>query len=78
MFPKGNNADYLSVYLDVADSGELPYQWSRYASFKLVVRSQFDAKWHTIKGGLEGPSAIAALGVLEVCVAFVDIQSVNS
>jgi len=41
-FPKGNNADHLSLYLDVADASEQPFHWSRYASFTLVVTSQFD------------------------------------
>lgn len=42
LFPKGNNADYLSVYLDVADAGELPANWNRYANFKLIVVSALD------------------------------------
>ncbi|CAD6270085.1 unnamed protein product [Miscanthus lutarioriparius] len=29
IFPKGNNVDHLSMYLDVMDSGNLPYGWSR-------------------------------------------------
>ncbi|KAH9610514.1 hypothetical protein KSS87_011420 [Heliosperma pusillum] len=37
IFPKGNNVDYLSMYLDVADSSSLPYGWSRYAQFSLAV-----------------------------------------
>mmetsp|Transcript_19656 Transcript_19656/g.42954 ORF Transcript_19656/g.42954 Transcript_19656/m.42954 type:complete len:1106 (-) Transcript_19656:700-4017(-) len=49
MFPKGNNADYLSVYLDVANSNELPYQWSRFANFKLLIRSQVNDKFNIVK-----------------------------
>ncbi|TXG58062.1 hypothetical protein EZV62_015891 [Acer yangbiense] len=37
IFPKGNNVDHLSMYLDVADSSTLPYGWSRYAQFSLAV-----------------------------------------
>ncbi|PWA47844.1 hypothetical protein CTI12_AA495810 [Artemisia annua] len=36
IFPKGNNVDHLSMYLDVADSTALPYGWSRYAQFSLA------------------------------------------
>ncbi|KAM7256047.1 hypothetical protein ACFE04_011788 [Oxalis oulophora] len=38
IFPKGNNVDHLSMYLDVADSTSLPYGWSRYAQFSLAVQ----------------------------------------
>eukprot|EP00238_Polyblepharides_amylifera_P000665 CAMPEP_0196572050 /NCGR_PEP_ID=MMETSP1081-20130531/2168_1 /TAXON_ID=36882 /ORGANISM="Pyramimonas amylifera, Strain CCMP720" /LENGTH=1108 /DNA_ID=CAMNT_0041889233 /DNA_START=195 /DNA_END=3521 /DNA_ORIENTATION=- len=41
MFPKGNNAEHLSLYLDVANSADLPYNWSHFASFKLSIRSHF-------------------------------------
>ncbi|KAG4215794.1 hypothetical protein ERO13_A01G199000v2 [Gossypium hirsutum] len=40
IFPKGNNVDHLSMYLDVADSSALPYGWSRYAQFSLAVVNQ--------------------------------------
>ncbi|KAL4576689.1 hypothetical protein LXL04_012787 [Taraxacum kok-saghyz] len=40
IFPKGNNVDHLSMYLDVADSSTLPYGWSRYAQFNLGVVNQ--------------------------------------
>ncbi|KAK9939265.1 hypothetical protein M0R45_015967 [Rubus argutus] len=40
-FPRGNNVDHLSMYLDVADSSNLPYGWSRYAQFSLGVINQF-------------------------------------
>ncbi|XP_034224980.1 ubiquitin carboxyl-terminal hydrolase 12 isoform X5 [Prunus dulcis] len=45
IFPKGNNVDYLSMYLDVADSGTLPYGWSRYAHFSLAVVNQIHNKY---------------------------------
>ncbi|XP_071910826.1 ubiquitin C-terminal hydrolase 12-like isoform X3 [Coffea arabica] len=48
IFPKGNNVDYLSMYLDVADSAALPYGWSRYAQFSLAVVNQIHNKF-TIK-----------------------------
>ncbi|KAF1878064.1 hypothetical protein Lal_00022773 [Lupinus albus] len=37
MFPKGNNVDYLSIYLDAGDSANLPYGWSIFAKFKLSL-----------------------------------------
>ncbi|PWA82594.1 hypothetical protein CTI12_AA179330 [Artemisia annua] len=40
IFPKGNNVDHLSMYLDVADAPTLPYGWSRYAQFSLAVVNQ--------------------------------------
>ncbi|AQK39721.1 Ubiquitin carboxyl-terminal hydrolase 13 [Zea mays] len=45
IFPKGNNVDHLSLYLDVADSGSLPYGWSRYAQFSLAVVNQVHPKY---------------------------------
>ncbi|KAH7554220.1 hypothetical protein JRO89_XS12G0136900 [Xanthoceras sorbifolium] len=44
-FPKGNNVDHLSMYLDVADSTTLPYGWSRYAQFSLAVVNQIHNKY---------------------------------
>ncbi|KAJ0469972.1 putative ubiquitinyl hydrolase 1 [Helianthus annuus] len=48
IFPKGNNVDHLSMYLDVADSSSLPYGWSRYAQFSLAVVNQVHSKF-TVK-----------------------------
>ncbi|XP_056171641.1 ubiquitin C-terminal hydrolase 12-like isoform X3 [Syzygium oleosum] len=45
IFPKGNNVDHLSMYLDVADSAALPYGWSRYAQFSLAVVNQINNKY---------------------------------
>ncbi|GKV41839.1 hypothetical protein SLEP1_g49320 [Rubroshorea leprosula] len=45
IFPKGNNVDHLSMYLDVADSTTLPYGWSRYAQFSLAVVNQIHPKY---------------------------------
>uniref|UniRef100_A0A2P2MFR1 ubiquitinyl hydrolase 1 n=1 Tax=Rhizophora mucronata TaxID=61149 RepID=A0A2P2MFR1_RHIMU len=45
IFPKGNNVDHLSMYLDVADSATLPYGWSRYAQFSLAVINQVHQKY---------------------------------
>ncbi|KAH6802412.1 ubiquitin-specific protease 12 [Perilla frutescens var. frutescens] len=45
IFPKGNNVDHLSMYLDVADSSNLPYGWSRYAQFSLSVINQIHSKF---------------------------------
>ena len=50
IFPKGNNVDYLSMYLDVADSASLPYGWSRYAQFSLAVVNQIHNKYSVRKG----------------------------
>ncbi|KAG4917960.1 hypothetical protein JHK85_056241 [Glycine max] len=49
IFPKGNNVDYLSMYLDVADSATLPYGWSRYAQFSLAVVHQTHNKYSVRK-----------------------------
>lgn len=50
IFPKGNNVDHFSMYLDVADSGSLPYGWSRYAQFSLAVVNQIHPKYTIRKG----------------------------
>ncbi|KAL6507816.1 CSN-associated deubiquitinating enzyme Ubp12 [Orobanche gracilis] len=44
IFPKGNNMDYLSMYLDVADSATLPYGWKRNAQFSLSVINQMHSR----------------------------------
>ncbi|XP_033131904.1 MATH domain and coiled-coil domain-containing protein At3g58340 [Brassica rapa] len=36
LFPKGNNGDYLSLYLDVADFETLPCGWRRYVKLRLT------------------------------------------
>ncbi|GJN17517.1 hypothetical protein PR202_gb04593 [Eleusine coracana subsp. coracana] len=46
VFPRGNNADNLSMYLDVADANMLPPGWSRYAQFSLAVVNQLDKATH--------------------------------
>lgn len=38
------------MYLDVADSGNLPYGWSRYAHFSLAVVNQVHSKYSVRKG----------------------------
>eukprot|EP01018_Ginkgo_biloba_P006093 Gb_02821 [translate_table: standard] len=48
IFPKENNVDHLSMYLDVADSSTLPFGWSRFAYFSLAAVSQIHPK-HTVK-----------------------------
>lgn len=50
VFPKGNNTDQLSMYLDVADASFLPMGWSRYAQFSLAVINQLDSKMSIRKG----------------------------
>ncbi|WJX64616.1 ubiquitinyl hydrolase 1 [Trifolium repens] len=46
IFPKGNNVeDYLSMYLDVADSASLPYGWSKCALFSLTLVNQIMNKY---------------------------------
>uniref|UniRef100_A0A1J3EEY8 ubiquitinyl hydrolase 1 n=2 Tax=Noccaea caerulescens TaxID=107243 RepID=A0A1J3EEY8_NOCCA len=45
IFPKGNNVDHLSMYLDVSDAASLPYGWSRYAQFSLAVVNQMQGRY---------------------------------
>uniref|UniRef100_A0A0E0LHG4 ubiquitinyl hydrolase 1 n=1 Tax=Oryza punctata TaxID=4537 RepID=A0A0E0LHG4_ORYPU len=45
IFPRGNNVEFLSMYLDVADSAVLPYGWTRYAQFSLSVVNQMHNKF---------------------------------
>ncbi|XP_049401012.1 ubiquitin C-terminal hydrolase 12-like isoform X4 [Solanum stenotomum] len=49
IFPKGNNVECLSMYLDVADSATLPYGWNRYAQFSLTVVNQINPKYSVKK-----------------------------
>ncbi|XP_030457820.2 MATH domain and coiled-coil domain-containing protein At3g58410-like [Syzygium oleosum] len=50
IFPKGNNTEHLSIYLDVADSERLPSGWSRNAHFKLILVDQNNYGNSRIKG----------------------------
>ncbi|KAK7391559.1 hypothetical protein VNO78_19975 [Psophocarpus tetragonolobus] len=45
IFPKGNNVDHLSMYLDVSDSMMLPSGWSRFAQFSLSIVNQFQNQY---------------------------------
>ncbi|XP_031383024.1 ubiquitin carboxyl-terminal hydrolase 12-like isoform X2 [Punica granatum] len=40
IFPKGNNTDFVSIYLDVPDYASLPIGWSRTVDFSLTVVNQ--------------------------------------
>jgi ubiquitin carboxyl-terminal hydrolase 7 len=60
IFPRGNNVEFLSMYLDVADSGVLPYGWTRYAQFSLSVVNQIHNKF-TIRKGTSFYDAIYVL-----------------
>jgi len=44
LFPRGNNCEYVSLYLDVANADELPYGWKHTAQFFLSVVNQLDEK----------------------------------
>lgn len=61
IFPKGNNVDHLSMYLDVADSATLPYGWSRFAHFSLAVVNQIHNKYSVRKGIFLAPCACRAV-----------------
>ncbi|KAI6673919.1 hypothetical protein NL676_001825, partial [Syzygium grande] len=42
VYPKGNNTDHLSLYLDIPDSAALPDGWTRKAKFSLSVIDQIN------------------------------------
>ncbi|KAF3632701.1 Ubiquitin carboxyl-terminal hydrolase 13 [Capsicum annuum] len=50
MFPKGNNTNHLSIYLDAADAASLPSGWSSYAEFSLAVLDQVHGEFTVRKG----------------------------
>jgi hypothetical protein len=52
IFPKGNKAEFLSLYLDVPDTELLPQNWQRAAGFKLSLIDQVDGKHTFVKGAL--------------------------
>lgn len=63
--PKGNSADnYMSVYLEVADSEILPLGWSRKAKFSFILVNQIDKKSSLTKvvGECEFKGKIKSLG----------------
>lgn len=67
IFPKGNNVDHFSMYLDVADSASLPYGWSRFAQFSLAVVNQIHPKLTVRKGNFFTGLAFSFMYLL-VCV----------
>jgi len=42
IFPRGNACEYVSLYLDVAET--LPYNWTRSATFSLSIVCQYNAE----------------------------------
>ncbi|KAM0908720.1 hypothetical protein ACQ4PT_015296 [Festuca glaucescens] len=50
IFPKGNNVEFLSLYLDAVDLTEFPYGWS--AKFSLSVVNQIQNKY-TVRKDIE-------------------------
>ncbi|KAI4341303.1 hypothetical protein MLD38_026039 [Melastoma candidum] len=40
IFPKGNNTDSLSVYMDFAESASQPAGWSKHAKFSIILVNQ--------------------------------------
>ncbi|XP_011626328.1 ubiquitin carboxyl-terminal hydrolase 12-like [Amborella trichopoda] len=44
LFPKGNNVNYLSVYLNVPDDASLPNGWSRYVDICFCITNQTNSK----------------------------------
>ncbi|KAG8655713.1 hypothetical protein MANES_04G063756v8 [Manihot esculenta] len=51
VYPKGNKVDYLSIYLEVADSTSLAQGWSRDAKFSLAVINQINNSLTVRRGG---------------------------
>ncbi|CAN7128666.1 unnamed protein product, partial [Brassica rapa subsp. narinosa] len=62
-FPKGNNGDYLSLYLDVADFETLPCGWRRYVKLRLIVVNQLSPKLSVVKGDSTALMESRQLGV---------------
>lgn len=60
MFPDGNKAESLSIYLDVADADGLPEGWNFTQSFSLTLVNQLDPSKNITKGMLppSGPGPL--------------------
>lgn len=54
------------MYLDVADSANLPYGWSRYAQFSLAVVNQIQPKY-TIRKGVVSLYAVLSTSSCHIC-----------
>ncbi|XP_014511356.1 MATH domain and coiled-coil domain-containing protein At3g58270-like [Vigna radiata var. radiata] len=48
MFPKGDDGDFLSIYLD-AGVDTMPHRWEKIANFKLIVINQLNDERNIIK-----------------------------
>ncbi|CAA0387212.1 unnamed protein product [Arabidopsis thaliana] len=44
VFPKGNNSEYLSLYLEVYEAESLPYGWRKLVNLRLKTEHCFDGK----------------------------------
>ncbi|KAF9607610.1 hypothetical protein IFM89_037538 [Coptis chinensis] len=66
IYPKGNNVDYLSMYLEVAHAPDSPCGWSRSAQFNLSVVNQVYSKY-TVQNGLKFPPCSASLSSEKLC-----------
>ena len=49
-FPKGYKADYLSLYLEVADFKSLPSGWRRYVKFRACIVNQLSQELSVQQG----------------------------
>lgn len=56
--------DQLSIYLDCADSVQLPSGWTRFAHFNLVVVNQFEPKMSVWKGTDSSGLFLCILGLV--------------
>ncbi|KAF8398027.1 hypothetical protein HHK36_016953 [Tetracentron sinense] len=73
IFLKGNNVDHFSMYLDVADSTNLPYRWSRCAQFSLAVVNQIHNKY-TVRKYQGVGDACRSNDSSNICLHSVDTQ----
>lgn len=49
-FPNGYRVDYLSLYLEVADSQSLPSGWRRYVKFSISIVNQLSQELSVQQG----------------------------
>ncbi|KAJ9189110.1 hypothetical protein P3X46_000441 [Hevea brasiliensis] len=77
IYPKGNNVNYLSIYLEVADSTSLPRGWSREARYSFAVVNQINSR-STVKKDSQKPVVFNEMGASWGCRSFIPLSELRN
>ncbi|XP_057999666.1 ubiquitin C-terminal hydrolase 12-like [Hevea brasiliensis] len=77
IFPKGNNENYLPIYLGVAGSKSLPKGWSREARCSIAVVNQIDSR-STVKKDSQAKHVFNELGIMWGFNSFIPLSKLRN